>query len=91
MKILQIIKKKRKIKTVKSGNAEDGIFNEECLLSNNCSGYGNGCKPACFEKMGKLKKNDIKVTYAIHPVAGGCQAYERSFSRSKCSYDEVLN
>ena len=35
-----------------------------------------------------LKKNDIKVSYAIHPVADVCQ--DRCFINTNVPYDEVF-
>ena len=59
---------------VKSGNADDAAF----LMKNASSviivpGYGMAvaqAQHAVREMVDTLKKNDIKVSYAIHPVAG---------------------
>ena len=78
MVLVQIIlpktQEKKDQKPVKNGNAEDAAF----LMKNASSviivpGYGMAvaqAQHALREMVDKLKKNDIKVTYAIHPVAG---------------------
>ena len=67
-------KKTKEQRPVKSGNADDAAF----LMKNASSviivpGYGMAvaqAQHALREMVDTLKKNDIKVSYAIHPVAG---------------------
>ena len=66
--------KNKEQRPVKSGNADDAAF----LMKNASSviivpGYGMAvaqAQHALREMVDTLKKNDIKVSYAIHPVAG---------------------
>ena len=73
---------------VKSGNADDAAF----LMKNASSviiipGYGMAVAQAQLalrEMVDTLKKNDIKVSYAIHPV-GRAWTHECIIGRSKCT------
>ena len=80
---------------VKSGNADDAAFlNEKCFISYNCSWIWNGScsSTTCFKRNGRyVKKNDIKVSYAIHPVAGRMPGHMNVLlAEANVPYDEVF-